>query len=70
MAQTKQLEQRRDQNQASSNHITSKMSVNKIAWLDGVGKDIAVREGEIPVAGSKQIIVRNHAIAVNPIDCM
>lgn len=43
-------------------------TVNKAAWLDGAGQAFTVREAPMPTPQGDEIIVQNHAIAINPID--
>ncbi|CAJ2500897.1 Uu.00g037500.m01.CDS01 [Anthostomella pinea] len=44
------------------------MSSNQGAWLDGKDKKLRVDSSEMPKAGADQIVVKNHAVAVNPVD--
>lgn len=41
---------------------------NFAALLTATAVDLVYQEREIPVPGPDEILVRNHAIAVNPID--
>jgi len=41
---------------------------NQAAWLDGKGKQLRVAESEIPKAGADEVVIRNFAAAVNPVD--
>lgn len=41
---------------------------NKAAFLDEPGAPLIVRDAPFPRAGSGEIVVRNAAIAVNPVD--
>lgn len=45
------------------------MASNQAAWLDG--KDahpLGVRAAEMPKPGPHEVVVRNHALAINPLD--
>ncbi|EMC93484.1 hypothetical protein BAUCODRAFT_125342 [Baudoinia panamericana UAMH 10762] len=44
------------------------MASNQGAWLDGKGHKLRVAEADMPKAGPDHIVVRNHAVAVNPVD--
>lgn len=44
------------------------MSSNQAAWLDGAGKKLRVAEAELPKPGADDIVIRNFAVAVNPVD--
>ena len=41
---------------------------NRAAWLDGVGLKFRVASAEMPRIGPNEILVKNSAIAINPID--
>lgn len=45
------------------------MATNQAAWLDGQGKQLRVATIEVPTPGPDEIVVHNHAVAVNPVDC-
>ncbi len=38
------------------------------AWQKAIGMPLEIGEVETPVPGAKEILVRNHAVAINPID--
>ncbi|CZT17671.1 related to oxidoreductase [Ramularia collo-cygni] len=42
--------------------------VNQAAWLDGGGKKLRVADSEYPSPGADEIVIKNHAIAINPVD--
>ncbi|KAJ0110259.1 hypothetical protein J7T55_000692 [Diaporthe amygdali] len=45
------------------------MSQNKAAWLDGKDvRPLAVRPADMPKPGPSEVIVKNHAVAINPLD--
>jgi NADPH:quinone reductase-like Zn-dependent oxidoreductase len=48
--------------------ITSNTMTNRAAWLDGVGLKFRVDSVEMPQIGPDEILVKNSAIAINPID--
>lgn len=41
---------------------------NQAAWLDGKGSKLRVDKSEYPTPGADEIVVKNHAIAINPVD--
>ncbi|KAK3705980.1 hypothetical protein LTR37_012974 [Vermiconidia calcicola] len=44
------------------------MPENRAAWLDAIGQKLRVRQSEMPNPGAEDIVVRNYAVAVNPLD--
>lgn len=42
--------------------------INKAAWVDEAGKPLQVREAPMPVAGPNELVIRNAAVATNPVD--
>ena len=42
---------------------------NQAAWLDGKGQPLRVGPANKPEAGEGEIVIRNRAIAINPISC-
>lgn len=44
------------------------MATNKSAFFDGVGKPLRIAESPIPQPGANDIVVQNHAFAINTID--
>ncbi|TVY76479.1 Dehydrogenase orsE [Fusarium oxysporum f. sp. cubense] len=44
------------------------MSDNRAAWLDAVGSSFRVGPADMPQVGPEEILVKNSAIAINPID--
>lgn len=44
------------------------MATNEAAWLDGAGKQLRVAEAPMPKADSDRVVIRNKAIAINPVD--
>ncbi len=50
--------------------IGENMPTNTAAWLDAPYSDLAVREAPYTLPGPGEILIRNHAIAVNPLDAM
>jgi NADPH:quinone reductase-like Zn-dependent oxidoreductase len=45
------------------------MVLNEAAWLHQANTSLVVGEAPMPTAGPNEIVVRNHAIAINPLDC-
>lgn len=43
-------------------------SGNQAAWLVGKGKPFEVRPADMPKPGADEVVVRNRAIAINPVD--
>ncbi|KAE9380901.1 GroES-like protein [Stipitochalara longipes BDJ] len=41
---------------------------NQAAWLDGQGAKLRVDNAEMPTPGPDEVVVKNHAVAVNPAD--
>lgn len=46
------------------------MSTNAAAWCDAAGAPLRVAEAPMPAPGPRDIAIRNHAIAINPIDTL
>ena len=44
------------------------MASNQAAWLDGKGSPFRVGEAPMPKAGADNVVIRNKAIAINPVD--
>lgn len=42
---------------------------NQAAWLDGIGQPLRVGPANMPAAGEGEIVIRNRAVAVNPVSC-
>lgn len=43
---------------------------NKAAYInEAKGNPLQVREAPMPTAGKGEVVVKNHAVAVNPVDC-
>lgn len=43
---------------------------NKAAWIvEAGGKRLEVKEAPMPTAGPNEIVIKNHALAINPVDC-
>jgi NADPH:quinone reductase-like Zn-dependent oxidoreductase len=45
------------------------MASNKAAWLRKADTPLEVNEAPMPSAGPTEIVIRNAAIALNPLDC-
>ena len=43
-------------------------SPNIAALLPAVGTDLVIKERPVPTPGSDEVLIRNHAIGLNPID--
>lgn len=44
------------------------MSQNQAAWLDAQRLPLRIGEAPVPTPGPDEIVVKNHAVAMNPID--
>ena len=44
------------------------MASNQAAWLDGKGAQLRVAESAMPKPGADEVVIKNHAIAINPVD--
>lgn len=44
-------------------------SINQAAWLDAIGQPLRVGSADMPKAREGEIVVRNRAIAINPVSC-
>jgi len=44
------------------------MAQNKAAWLDDKGAPLRVGDAPMQTPGPAEIIVKNHAVAINPLD--
>ena len=42
---------------------------NQAAWLDQANTPLRVGDAPMPSAGPREIVVKNAAIAINPLDC-
>ena len=43
---------------------------NKAAFITAAkANPLEVRDAEMPKAGENEVIIKNHAVAVNPVDC-
>ncbi|KAI6404489.1 hypothetical protein MCOR07_002459 [Pyricularia oryzae] len=54
-----------------THHFSSEMSsetTNVAALLMGVGEDLVLKEQPVPTPGASEVLIRNHALAVNPVD--
>jgi len=43
---------------------------NQACWLDGAGQPFSVREAAIPTAADNEVVIRTHAVAMNPVDAV
>lgn len=41
---------------------------NQAAWLDGKGKTLRVADADLPKPTADEVVIKNHAIAINPVD--
>jgi NADPH:quinone reductase-like Zn-dependent oxidoreductase len=44
-------------------------NINKAAWLREANTPLEVGEAPLPTAGPNELVIRNAAIAINPLDC-
>lgn len=40
---------------------------NQAAFLDGIGKPLRVGPADMPTPGDNEIVIRNRAVAINPV---
>lgn len=45
------------------------MSSNKAAWLHKADTPLEVGEAPMPTAGPNELVVKNAAVAIHPLDC-
>lgn len=43
---------------------------NQAAWIPEAKAKLQVKEAPLPKAGKGEVVIKNHAVAVNPVDCM
>lgn len=48
--------------------ISTMSLINKAAWLDEANTPLQVRDAPMPVAGPNELVIRNAAVAINPVD--
>jgi NADPH:quinone reductase-like Zn-dependent oxidoreductase len=46
----------------------STQTINRAAVLESHAADLVIRERDVPTPGPGELLIRNHAIAVNPVD--
>ena len=44
------------------------MAKNQAAWLDGAGYRLRVADAPMPKADPDRVVIRNKAVAINPVD--
>jgi NADPH:quinone reductase-like Zn-dependent oxidoreductase len=44
------------------------MATNQAAWFDKEGEQLSIREAPLPKAAAGRIVIRNKAVAINPVD--
>ena len=44
------------------------MASNTAAWLDSKGATLRVGPAPMPTAGPGELVIKNHSIAINPLD--
>ena len=49
--------------------VSMAASQNRAAWLREAGKPLEVGDAPMPSAGPGEIVVKNAAVAINPLDC-
>lgn len=42
---------------------------NQAAWIPEAKGKLEVKEAPMPKAGKGEVVIKNHAVAVNPVDC-
>jgi NADPH:quinone reductase-like Zn-dependent oxidoreductase len=43
--------------------------LNRAAWLDAAGSSLRVDSAPMPTPGPGEIVIKNAAVAINPLDC-
>lgn len=43
---------------------------NQAAWIPEARAKLAVKEAPMPTAGEGEVVIKNHAFAINPVECM
>jgi len=43
---------------------------NQAAWIPEAKAKLQVKEAPLPKAAKGEVVIKNHAVAVNPVDCM
>ena len=51
-----------------SRQLITKCTHRILAFLDGKEKKLEVRDAPMPTAGAGRVVIKNHAMAVNPVD--
>ncbi|KAL9044622.1 MAG: hypothetical protein Q9214_002253 [Letrouitia sp. 1 TL-2023] len=54
---------------AKPKHENMSTSENQAAWLQKVNTPLEVGDAPLPTAGAREIVVKNAAVAINPLDC-
>jgi NADPH:quinone reductase-like Zn-dependent oxidoreductase len=44
-------------------------SQNQAAWLDKAGTPLRVGDAPMPTPGPGELVIKNAAVAINPLDC-
>lgn len=44
------------------------MATNQAAWLDAAATPFRIGESPIPKPGPDEVVIKNHALAINPAD--
>jgi hypothetical protein len=42
---------------------------NQAAWIPEAKGQLEVKDASLPKAGKGEVVIKNHAVAVNPVDC-
>jgi NADPH:quinone reductase-like Zn-dependent oxidoreductase len=42
---------------------------NQAAWIPEAKGKLEVKDATLPKAGKGEVVIKNHAVAVNPVDC-
>jgi len=45
------------------------VQLNRAAWLHKANSPLEVGEAPLPIAGPNELVIRNVAVAINPLDC-
>lgn len=54
---------------SKNNNDKAAIMSNQAAWIPSAKSKLQVKEAPMPKAGKGEVVIKNHAVAVNPVDC-